>query len=784
MISPTCLRALCFCSFPFSSFALEFSGTRSLSRFLIAFSIVQTVETSALHREYEFYQFAAQPLVPCQINTSLAAIPASPNSSSDHEQPSHFGRGLVGVTAFPLLTPLSPAASYSKCNVRSKNATTVRRERTSCFPAIIFAATIVSSHFAFCILRCLFSFFRVPFSSFESDNRLLSSDLSTLHSTMAFSDLSAIVIGLGTLYFILYRLQLRRSRPDEPPVIPAPGLPFLGHVLCMVLQGGRYMQQLGLQIQHMAQGGVGTALGGPTPSKLSSPSSSSSTSSTLAGIVTLPVPGSRIYLVTDPSLAVAVQRASRALSFTPLVPDVTRRVLGLDEKTVGIVRGENLAVATSPRPKPAATSSTGPTMSIVDDQKYDESYGFLADMHDMVYSYLGPGDKLTTFVKDAVSELVDQVITYASGLEATATSAPPVVDLLAWMKHFVTLGTAQFLYGPRNPLAVQPELEPAFWDFVHGLGRLLLVGDRRPGSLMASLLGGRPFAARERLVDGFTAYLTANEHLSNDSSEIVRRRVAIADRYGWTRSSTARSELSFLFAGIINTAVTSFWVVLRLFSEPELLRTVRQELEQDVADSDNNNSGILSIDHIRTGCPTLNAVYQECLRLGSNNMSTRLVLSDTMLADRYFLRAGSVVQIAAGVIHADPSLWGPDVDTFDPTRFMPKTTVKVDKTAERTTPTAPKRHPAAFRAFGGGKTLCPGRHFATAEILSFAAAVVLTFDAEDAAASAKGQQGVPPKVPPRNDRVLPIHILEPAAKDVPQIRLRLRRPGQALRVVP
>ncbi|KAL1899853.1 hypothetical protein Sste5346_002719 [Sporothrix stenoceras] len=601
---------------------------------------------------------------------------------------------------------------------------------------------------------------------------------------MAFSDLSAIAIGLGTLYFILYRLQLRRSRPDEPPVIPAPGLPFLGHVLCMALQGGRYMQQLGLRIQHMAQGGVGTALGGPTPSAVSFPSSSSTSSQAPTGIVTLPVPGSRIYLVTDPSLAAAVQRASRAMSFTPLVPDVTRRVLGLDEKTVGIVRGENLAVATSPKPRPAATSSTGPTMSIVDDQKYDESYGFLADMHSMVYSYLGPGDTLTTFVKDAVGELVGQVNSYASGLEASTISTPtsPVVDLLAWMKHFVTFGTARFLYGPHNPLAVEPELEPAFWDFVHGLGRLLLVGDRRPGSLMASLLGGRPFAARERLVDGFTTYLTADEHLSSDSSEIVRRRVAIADRYGWARASTARSELSFLFAGIINTAVTSFWVVLRLFSNPDLLKTVRQELKQ--GGDDNSDGDTLSIEHIRTGCPTLNAVYQECLRLGSNNMSTRLVLSDTMLADRYFLRAGSVVQIAAGVIHADPSLWGADVDTFDPTRFLPKTTSKTDKIPEKATSTAPKRHPAAFRAFGGGKTLCPGRHFATAEILSFAAAVVLTFDAEDATASAKGQHGVPPKVPPRNDRVLPIHILEPAAKDVPQVRLRLRRPGRALRVVP
>ncbi len=584
----------------------------------------------------------------------------------------------------------------------------------------------------------------------------------------SFSGVSALLLGLSTLYVVLYRLQLRRDRPDEPPVVPAPGLPFLGHVLCMALQGGRYMQQLGLRLQHK------------TPLASSGPSAD-------AGIVTLPVPGSRIYLVTDPSLAAAVQRVSRALSFTPLVPDVTRRVLGLDDRTVRIVRGDNLAVASSPMPRPAANANAdagAATMSIVDEQKYDESYGFLADIHELVYNYMGPGDTLTRFVQGAVVDLVGQVNAFADKLEAGGAPPSDNVDLLAWMKHFVTVGTAQFLYGQRNPLAVEPGLETAFWDFVHGLGRLLLVGDRRPGSLAAALLGGRPFAARERLVDGFRAYLEADEHLRDDCSEIVRRRVAIADRYGWARASTARSELSFLFAGIINTAVTSFWVVLRLYSDPDLLRTVRDELESANA-GDGNDNDMLSVEHVRTNCPTLQAVYQECLRLGSNNMSTRLVLSDTMLADRYFLRAGSVVQIAAGVIHADPALWGADVNTFDPGRFLPRPDKKPSSSsASGASAAAPKRHPAAFRAFGGGKTLCPGRHFATAEILSFTAAVILTFDAEDAAESAKGRH-MPPKVPPRNDRVLPIHILEPSPKDVSQVRLRLRRgDGQRLRVVP
>lgn len=39
-----------------------------------------------------------------------------------------------------------------------------------------------------------------------------------------------------------------------------------------------------------------------------------------------------------------------------------------------------------------------------------------------------------------------------------------------------------------------------------------------------------------------------------------------------------------------------------------------------------------------------------------------------------------------------------------------------------------KHDPVAFRAFGGGATLCPGRHFASTEILAFASIILLRFD--------------------------------------------------------
>lgn len=68
------------------------------------------------------------------------------------------------------------------------------------------------------------------------------------------------------------------------------------------------------------------------------------------------------------------------------------------------------------------------------------------------------------------------------------------------------------------------------------------------------------------------------------------------------------------------------------------------------------------------------------------------------------------------VQHSSASAWGPDVDSFQHERFLKQ-------------PSTAKHNPGAFRAFGGGATLCPGRHFASTEILAFAAVILLRFDA-------------------------------------------------------
>lgn len=480
--------------------------------------------------------------------------------------------------------------------------------------------------------------------------------------------------------FITRQHGVRRLDQREPIVVQ-PTIPYIGHLLGMIAFGGRYSKKI---------------------------------ASKYFPIFTMPLPGSRMYIVTDPALAATVQK-TKSLSFNPIIPQVTQRVLGLDKETLEIL-----------------ATNMG---------REDGHEGFYPEVRDLVYSNMTPGDRLDELTSIAVRVFRKHLENYASKLKSSPTSTS-VEDLLLWTQHTVTVATAEFLYGPSNPIAANPSLESSFWDFDHGLGQLLAFA-----SLVPSITARKAYLGRETMVSALTKYFESGTHTSG--SAFIQHRVKIAQKYGMSIDGIARSELSFLFAGIVNTAVTSFWLIVRIFANPELLRTLQVEIEKCKKDSTDLDPGLLA-----NSCPVLLSVYRETLRLSSDNSSNRLVVSDTLLADTYFLAKDSVVQISGAAMHVDKRNWGDSVESFDPYRFMPERLKEMHV------------HPATFRAFGGGATICPGRHFATREILYFVALVLQLFELE-----AVGGGTI--DVPDKKDNVLPVHILEPKKKVMVQFKLRV-----------
>ena len=443
---------------------------------------------------------------------------------------------------------------------------------------------------------------------------------------------------------------------------------------------------------------------------------------------------SKTYVVVDPGLAASVQRASKALSFNPIIPEVTQRVLGLDNQTKKIV-ATNIDRDGSVR-------------------------GFYPDVQDTIYSTLTPGDVLDDLNMRAYTEFSSMLDSYAEELQSEKLKSREV-DLMAWVQHIVTIATARFLYGSKNPITLNPGLEQAFWDFVHGIPRLLL-------NMFPAYTARTAYKGREALAAAYMEYLT--QGYDKLGSSITQQRIGVGRKHGFTLPNLARSEISFLFAGIINTTFASFWMILHIFARPQLLQEIRDELETNALSTSyeaRSDARQLQISKINKSCPLLLATFRETLRLHSDVLSSRVVTTDTLLQDKYFLRKGSVLQISGGIMHADAKIWGEDVDEFRPERFLNSpnghisSASKPDDARSNTVTTEKTKqvHPAAFRAFGGGATLCPGRHFAQAEILGFVAMVLLRFELVSA-----GRGGGDIRIPGKKDDVLPIHILEPTEK--------------------
>ena len=233
---------------------------------------------------------------------------------------------------------------------------------------------------------------------------------------------------------------------------------------------------------------------------------------------------------------------------------------------------------------------------------------------------------------------------------------------------------------------------------------------------LAPLLTPSALAAREFLAARFAGYFAAGHHHVNGSlggAAFLLARHAHGVSRGLTADDIARGELGACLAILNNTVAAAYWMVVHVFSDPVVLGECRRELERGVATT-GEGERVVDLDWVKFSCPVLVSTLQEVMRFrGVGTLIIRKVMEDYLLGGRWVLKKGGVVLMPNSVQHFDPGVWGADVGVFDHRRFMKK---------------KGGAGPRAFRIFGSGSTLCPGRHFANTEILAFAALMVLQFD--------------------------------------------------------
>ncbi|MCJ1381605.1 hypothetical protein MMC17_004716 [Xylographa soralifera] len=340
----------------------------------------------------------------------------------------------------------------------------------------------------------------------------------------------------------------------------------------------------------------------------------------------------------------------------------------------------------------------------------DGDTGLSMESYEAMRSALSPSPELAEMNR----QMIENIARSLDGLIAPAQQSTKI-DLWNWLRRHVTAATTNAVYGPQNPFKDESVVD-AFWQF-EGQIMAILVG------VLPSITARRGLAGRARVSKALEQYFKAGGH--GTASILARNRYECMARNKLALEDIAKFEVGGAIAVLVNTVPAAFWMLFFVYSTPGLLDEVRRQV--DAITVTNNSDGVLvrSIDitTLKRNCPLLISVFQETLRYRSVSTSVRQVMEDTVLDGQWLLKKDSMIQMPSRIIHRDSSLWGTDVEEFNPQRFLKSSEVKSSGSNSRK-----RRNPAAFRAFGGGTTLCPGRHFASNEVLAVTAMFVLRYD--------------------------------------------------------
>eukprot|EP00927_Polykrikos_kofoidii_P044234 TRINITY_DN38257_c0_g1_i1.p1 TRINITY_DN38257_c0_g1~~TRINITY_DN38257_c0_g1_i1.p1 ORF type:complete len:513 (+),score=65.58 TRINITY_DN38257_c0_g1_i1:58-1596(+) len=225
--------------------------------------------------------------------------------------------------------------------------------------------------------------------------------------------------------------------------------------------------------------------------------------------------------------------------------------------------------------------------------------------------------------------------------------------------------------------------------------------------------------------------------------------VALAQAYPQNTEAIARRLMGILFAVMTNTMMLVFWAIARLYTIPaEERKAIRQEIDAQPTES------MGSYADMKQSLPLFNSFLLETLRLHSDPNSFRVVknscsvsgLGDFREGDHVFLLS-SVDQMAVNKYVADPACF-----KTDRWRLHTSSAELKDKLLQL----PPEQ---VLIPFGGGKHLCPGRHFSMLEMHFGISWVIAHFDFE---------------LPPSN-KGLPAKVVELAAPiNVPKAPFPIR----------
>lgn len=262
-------------------------------------------------------------------------------------------------------------------------------------------------------------------------------------------------------------------------------------------------------------------------------------------------------------------------------------------------------------------------------------------------------------------------------------------------------------------------------------------------NILPSLTAPLGYRARSAFYQGFKKYYDENHNLN--ASHVIKYRYEALLKGGYNIDDLASFDIALLVASTMNSLPGVFWLITHIYSSPSLLASLRAEIETVITRTEGRAT--MDVEGLNKKCPLLVSTWQETLRITDATVTIRSVTEDTMLADEYFLKKGTFIQIACGPMHTSPSVWGTNANSFSASRFLPSS-VSLLSRDER------KQRKMGYAPFGGGANLCPGRYFASTEILGVVATLVAGFEITSA-------YGVALNVPRMQSQKMSVQVKHP-----------------------
>ncbi|EHK39647.1 cytochrome P450 [Trichoderma atroviride IMI 206040] len=163
-------------------------------------------------------------------------------------------------------------------------------------------------------------------------------------------------------------------------------------------------------------------------------------------------------------------------------------------------------------------------------------------------------------------------------------------------------------------------------------------------------------------------------------------------------------------AGHETTAGTLTWITHALTKYPEIQKRLRQEIVS--AQQKQPELSAAAIDSI----PYLNNVVSESLRVYAPALSAPWETGEDVVIAGVAIPKGTTVTTIPAMIHHNPSIWGADVEVFNPDRWDAVTGAVAN--------------PFAIEAFINGPRTCPGRALALLEIKAIVVELLSHFHLE------------------------------------------------------